>query len=155
MDAQVVNKFLQATSTVLADYFSIAVSQNGSPNVVKGADVRDPVAIILGITGDLEGLFLIGYSQDTALNIARTMMGNPEYPQIDDMCRSALSELSNMIGGMTSTGLSELGYFCNLEPPAFLTAETGNSLNSQTMIALPFSTPVGDFRVCVGLREAG
>lgn len=114
-----------------------------------------PVTVILGITGDLEGQFILGYEAETALNVARSMLGNPEYAEFDEMAKSALSELGNMIGGMTSTGLSDLGYLCNLSPPSLLTSQSGTiSMSASTMISLPLQSSAGDFFVCIGLRDS-
>ena len=154
MKAEVVNKILASTTSVLTEYFNISLEQNGAPVTVKDAEALDPVTVILGITGDLEGQFLIGYQKSTALNIARAMMGNPDYPELDEMGKSALSELGNMIGGLTSTGLSDMGFFCNLSPPTLVTTDMGSiSTGTPLMISLPLKSSAGDFRVCVGLRE--
>jgi chemotaxis protein CheX len=155
VNAEVVNKFLNATSTVLSEYFNVEIKETGGLTMVTGSDALDPITVILGITGDLEGQFLLAYSKDTALGIARSMMGNSDYPEFDDMCKSALAELGNMIGGMTSTGLAEMGYFCNLSPPSVVTTEQGTiSLGMPTMICLPITTGQGAVRVCIGLKSA-
>jgi len=152
--AEVVNKILASTTSVLTEYFNITLEQNGAPVTVNDTEALDAVTVILGITGDLEGQFLLGYNNTTALNIARVMLGNPDYPELDEMGKSALSELGNMIGGLTSTGLSDLGFFCNLSPPTLVTTSAGTiCTGTPVMIALPISSSAGDFRVCVGLRE--
>ena len=156
MEAAVVNRFLRATSEVLTEYFSIAVTDGGAPTAVKGVEALDTVSVILGVTGDLEGHFLLGCPQETALGIARTMLGNPDYPELDEMCISALAELGNMIGGMTSTSLADMGYLCSLSPPSVVTTDGGPAdIHLPMMICLPISTTAGGFRVCIGLRAAG
>ena len=111
--------------------------------------------MLLEFTGDLVGHFVIGYQPETALNIARAMMMNPEHPELDDLGKSALSELGNMIGGMSSTGLTELGLSCDLAPPLLI---MGQNITVQfhvpVLVSLPISTSAGELKLSIGLKEA-
>lgn len=152
MNAEVVNKLLGATSAVLGDYFSIGISASGPPEALAPAAALEPVAVVVGLSGDLVGQFILGFAPAVALGIARAMLFNPDYPELDGMCESALAELGNMIAGMTSTSLSELGHLVNVAPPQVVT-NSGTSVPCATpvLLALPVTTSVGDIRVCVAL----
>jgi chemotaxis protein CheX len=156
MNVQVVNQFLAATSTVLRDYFNIAVTASGQPRLVKSGALLDPVTVRLGLTGDLEGCFILGYGKDTALSVARGMLGNPDYPDFDDLCISALAELGNMIAGTAATGLAGQGLIFNLMPPAVL--RNGQAvLDNQVpaAIQMPVETSAGFINVGLGLMPGG
>jgi chemotaxis protein CheX len=156
LNAEIINKFINATTEILTNYFNVEVKGCGAVQAIPQHSALDPVTVVLDFTGDLVGQFLVGYSQEVALEIAKAMMMNPEYPQFDDLCRSALAELGNMIGGMSSTGLTELGIACDLTPPLVI---TGSNVMIQfsvpVLVSLPISSSAGDFRVCVGLKQAG
>ena len=155
MNVQVVNQFLVAAKTVLNDYFSLPVSPAGKPSAIPVSTPMEAVTVVLELTGDLEGQFIVSYSHQVALNIARKMIGNPDYPQFDDMCRSALAELTNMIAGTTSTGLADLGYACSLAPPMVYT-NTAHPLEFTVdkLLSVPLVSEVGNFKVLVGLKPS-
>lgn len=156
MNAEVVNKFLGAISAVLGDYFSIGTSASGPPQVFTPATALEPVSVLVELSGDLVGQFVLGFQPAVALSIARAMLFNPEYPELDGMCQSALAELGNMIAGMTSTSLSELGHMVNVAPPLVV---TGSGVTVRfampVVLGLPVKTSVGDIRVCMALQSPG
>ena len=153
VNADIINKFLGATTNILTEYFSMYVELNGNPYPIPHQNVLEPVSILLDLTGDLEGQFILGYDKDSALGVARGMIGDPEYPTFDDMCQSALSELGNMIGGLTATGLTELGYTCNIAPPIMLQGDNVKiRFTTPQLIALPIKTGAGNIKLCIALR---
>jgi chemotaxis protein CheX len=99
---------------------------------------------------------MFGYEPETALGIARAMMGNPDYPEFDDLCRSALSELANIVGGNAATGLAEMGLTCDLAPPSVI---TGDHMTIQTsaspMLFVPVNSSCGDFKLFIALKQSG
>lgn len=150
-----INKFLWATTTVLGDYFNIKISSGGPPQAVAPAKTIEPVTVVLEISGDLSGQFLLGCQEDVALCIARAMMTNPEYAEFDDMCRSALAELGNMTAGMASTGLSEIGVMVDLLPPTVVSGNHGSiHFSVPVIIGLPLLSDAGDFRVYIALQDS-
>jgi chemotaxis protein CheX len=155
LNAQVINKFTGALSEVLSTYFSVNIAKVGAPAAIPQQSALEPVTVLLEFTGDLVGHFVIGYTPETALNIARAMMMNPEHPELDEMSKSALSELGNMIGGMSSTGLTELGLACDLAPPLLI---MGTNITVQfhvpVLVSLPISTSAGELKLSIGLKEA-
>lgn len=154
VNAEIVNKFFSSTSTVLRDYFQLDVESGGSASLVKMPAALDHVSVILSFTGDLTGQFVMGFTQEMSLNMARTMIGNPEYEKFDELCQSAIGELGNMICGMTSAELAGLGYTCDIAPPVVLVNDHASmSFGVPTLIAQPVHTRYGDFRICIGMSQ--
>ncbi len=150
-----INKFLWATTTVLGDYFNIKISSGGPPQAIPATKAMDPVTVVLEISGDLSGQFLLGCQENVALCIARAMMMNPDYAEFDDMCRSALAELGNMTAGMASTGLSEIGVMVDLLPPLVVSEAHGSiQFSVPVLIGLPLVSDAGDFRVYIALQDS-
>jgi chemotaxis protein CheX len=155
VNAEVINKFLGATTTVLGEYFNIKIEPGGKAEAVAASSPMEPVSVLLEMTGDLAGQFVFGCKPVVALDIARAMMMNPDYPSFDDMCRSALAELGNMIAGMTSTGLSEMGIFVDLVPPLVVTGENVSiHFSVPVIIGVPLNTSAGEIRVCIALKSS-
>jgi chemotaxis protein CheX len=155
VNAEIVNKFIGAVGSVLSEYFNITVKPGGGPSVAGNGMPMDEVMVILSIIGDLEGQFMFGYSDETALNVARSMMGNPDYEAFDDLCRSALSELSNIVGGMSTTQLAAMGFVCDLAPPSVITGSNMRVQMSATpMLVVPVDTSAGVIRLFIAVRKA-
>lgn len=155
MNAEVINKFLWATTTVLGEYFSIEISAGGPPQAFAPTTAMEPVTVVLEISGDLSGQFLLGCREDVALRIARAMMSNPDYAACDDLCRSALAELGNMTAGMAATGLSELGIMVELSPPIVITGSAMSvHFSVPVIIGLPLASSAGNFRLYLALQDS-
>ena len=90
---------------------------------VVGAEVTanqfttDDLAVIIGVSGGLEGNVLYGFSEDSAQAIVSVMVGEPISSINDELALSAIGEIGNMITGNAAACLAQLGYMCNISPP--------------------------------------
>jgi chemotaxis protein CheX len=149
-----VNMFIGATRTILSEYFSIAVDSVGTPGLLEGGDQMEQVTVLVSMIGDVEGQFLLGCTPATALAIARSMLVRQEYPEFDDLCRSALCELANIVGGNAATGLAEMGLSCELAPPSVITGEHLSIQSSATqMLYVPIRSSCGELKLFLALRN--
>ena len=55
----------------------------------------EPVNVLIGITGDLEGNIMLGYTPETAKLIAQKMAGSKEIDEMDIYSKSALVDFSS------------------------------------------------------------
>ena len=80
------------------------------------------------------------------------MMGMP-VDTFDEMAKSAISELSNMITGNASTSLASQGLEIDISPPTLI---TGNSVTITTgtlqTIVVPVETEAGIFEINIALE---
>ena len=77
-------------------------------------------------------------NRSVALNIASNMMGGAEIAELDEISKSAISELANMILGNTATILYNKGIGIEITPPTFLMGENLQISNSKmTTICVP------------------
>lgn len=84
----------------------------------KESFAGDCLQIQIQLQGDLAGYVILEIDEECACKIANTMtQGMMQINCIDDMCKSILGELCNMISGNFSTRLSELGYASDIKPP--------------------------------------
>lgn len=81
------------------------------------------VIIMLGVTGDLRGNVAINIDESTAIKIASNMMGGMPVDSFDEIAKSAVSELGNMVMGRVCTAISEQGLQIDITPPSLLTGE--------------------------------
>lgn len=155
MNAEIADIFICSTATILHDYFLLDVDCSNSSSLLNMPCSLDPISVLLSFTGDLTGQFLMGFQQEQGLQMARTMLGISDYPQFDEMCQSAISELANMICGMTAMELSELGYSCQVAPPVVLLNDGASmSFGVPALISRPVGTRFGEFRISIGMSQS-
>jgi hypothetical protein len=54
------------------------------------------VTAVIGVTGDIVGMVLVGLSKSTACAVASRMMGQ-EFTELDDLAQSGIGEIANII----------------------------------------------------------
>ncbi|MCR5686215.1 MAG: chemotaxis protein CheX [Lachnospiraceae bacterium] len=116
LDIKYINPFLQATITIL-EMLGMAGGKVGRPSVASLEFSEDTFLIQVGVTGAMRGQVFFKMSDESAKNIASTMMMGMPVNELDDMACSALGELGNMILGNTSTLFSTMGIITDITPP--------------------------------------
>lgn len=104
----------------------------------KGKDLVDTgVIIILGIVGDVKGNVVYTLSVDSAKRIASTMMMGMPIEQFDDMAKSALQELTNMLTANAATFFSNIGITIDISTPTLLQGENISiKMNSEPVLCV-------------------
>jgi len=82
----------------------------------KGPLTGSDVNTIIGVTGQLEGQVIYTFEEKVAVRIASALIGET-VDGLDDMAKSAVAELTNVMTGNAAISLSENGYSCVLTPP--------------------------------------
>src|SRR6056297_2422 len=111
------------------------------------------VAVIVGLTGDVEGRVLFDMKKEVALAIASQMNGE-ELATMDDLAKATISELANMITGQAVTKLHDLGFKFDLTPPAIITGENMEVSNTGVeALIVPVELQAGKIEINVAVRE--
>lgn len=119
MNVDYINPFIEASQQV----FQMVIGVKPTLKKVylkKSLYSSDSVAVIVELTGKIRGQVIISLSIETAKSIASIMMGGMAVETFDDMAKSAISELGNMIIGNTATILSTRGIGVEITPPSLL-----------------------------------
>jgi chemotaxis protein CheX len=151
MKAEFVNPFASAMVMVFQKEFGMNVMRDSlalQQGPLRGADVNT----IIGVTGQLEGQVIYTFDERVALRIASALMGEA-VEELDELAKSAVAELGNIITGNAAIGLSENGYNCILTPPTLLTGKELIVTTFTPVLNIPFSTDFGSVTVHVALRE--
>lgn len=119
MDVEYINPFIEASQTVLKQIADID-AQLGNVFIKDSPYTSDNVIIIVGLTGKIRGQAFFSMSKKVALSIASSMMGGMTVTELDEISKSAISELTNMILGNTATILYNKGIGIEITPPSFL-----------------------------------
>jgi len=142
MDASYVNAFVQGAQRV----FSTVCNETPSLGkvFVKGQPyTASPVTVSVDVFGAFEGEVVYNMENEAGCYIAsQLMMGMPVPSLEDEMAKSAVSELANMISGNVATIFSGKEIIVDIKPPQFrFNASSGD---------FPISQKVGKI-VCVPL----
>lgn len=128
LDVAHVNPFLQSSLSVIEMMTQVKMSV-GKPSIAKLDFPGTTVILQVGVTGVLKGQVLMVMTEDRAKFFASKMMMGAPVEVLDEMAKSALCELSNMIMGNTATLFSTGGIAMDITPPISM---QGQNLTLQT-----------------------
>lgn len=143
MKENLTSPFFTAVVNVLEQ---IGVSDITHENVLEKNElvIKEDLTAFIGIVGDIKGNVSYCCSLETAKNLASIMMMGMEIEEIDDMCRSALSELLNMIAGNTTMLFSEQKVNLDITSPSVVVGEEMFFILSfYKTISLTLNTSIG------------
>ena len=98
MKVEYINPFIESSQQVFQMVTGIKPTLE-KVFLKKSPYPSDSVAVIVGLTGKIRGQVIISLTVDTAIYIASLMMGGAPIAVFDEMAKSAISELGNMIMG--------------------------------------------------------
>ncbi|SEW14498.1 chemotaxis protein CheX [[Clostridium] fimetarium] len=119
MDVNHVNPFMESFLNVMPQ-LGFSKVEKGHLSV-KGKDLLSSgVIIIVGIVGAIKGNIVYSIDIENAKKIASTMMMGMPVIELDDIAKSALSELTNMLTANAATRFSVLGIPIDISTPTLL-----------------------------------
>lgn len=122
MDVKYVNPFAESFETVMPQ-LGFDTIQRGNLSV-KGPELSySGVIIIVGLVGAVKGNAVYYIDTEEAKKIASTMMMGMPVDTFDDMARSAISELTNMLTANAATNLFNEGIEVDISTPTLLYGE--------------------------------
>lgn len=119
MNIEYINPFIEASQTVLKQIAGLE-AKLGKVYLKESPYKSDCIIIMVGLTGKMRGQAMFTMNIDVALEIASSMMGGMTVTALDEISKSAISELTNMILGNTATILYNKGTVVEITPPSFL-----------------------------------
>lgn len=149
MNVEIINPFIQGTKQVLTTVCGVD-SKMGKVSV-KTKPFEDKMNITIGIIGEIKGKVNYAFNLDVALFIASKMMFM-EVTALDDISKSAICELSNMISGAIATVFSNSGKIIDITPPKF--EENYGNCEVDKFISIPLEIEPGKvFEIDVWIEE--
>ena len=128
MDVKFINPFINVTINMVQQICNVG-AKRGQIYVKSSPYIAENVVIIIGIAGDFKGQVFFTLDEKTACSIASSMMFGMEVPALDEMSKSAIAELGNMIMGNVSTEFYNEGIKIDITPPTVL---VGSDINIST-----------------------
>jgi chemotaxis protein CheC len=103
------------------------------PNQV-GSDEEPVAAVLMKILGDLTGLALLVFPQQTGLRVAGLMMKKNNVTELDEIGQSALREAGNILSAAYLNALSEFMGMILLPSPPSLAIDLSDAVMSATFL---------------------
>lgn len=138
MDLKMINPFIETVNEIMPQLgFENIVQKDINKNSKK--IVASGVVLTIGIIGDKKGNVIYSIDMEGAKKIASTMMMGMPVDELDDMSKSALSELSNMITANASIKLSNNGVDVDISVPTLMYGEDMElNMNKDEVICVGF-----------------
>ena len=144
---EIAKPFIKATISVLS-MMAMIEPKPGKPFVKKDNTAEGDVSAVIGFTGDKNGSISVSFSKKTAVALVKAMLGDDVEDIVQD-AKDAVGEVTNMISGQARSGLSEMGLNFQGSTPSVIMGDnhTITHVSKSAVMAIPFSTPHGDFTV--------
>lgn len=153
MKKEHVNPFIKASIDVLAQTTGLLFSTR-QPFLKDSPFMADNILISLGITGELKGNVVISMAEETSKEIASRMMMDIPVMELNDLAKSALCELGNMILGNVATLFFNEGTKIDITPPTLFRAEHVQVSNmDMIVICIPLETENHRIVLDVAIKE--
>ncbi len=152
MKVEYINPFIKSAFEILQQVASL--NPKKGKLVMKNKPVASyGVSVLVGVVGEVKGQVAYSLSEETAMKLASRMMMGMPVEEFDEMAKSAISELANMITGNASTSLSAGGLDVDIAPPTLVTGSdvSMTTSNIQTIV-IPLETEIGIFEINMALE---
>lgn len=121
MDVKYINPFVDSFLDVMPQ---LGFSEVSRVNLSLKQDfIYSGVIILVGIVGALKGTVVFRMDTEEAKTIASTMLMDTEPRDLDELAKSALSELANMITANAATNFSNEGVLIDISTPRLIYGE--------------------------------
>lgn len=154
MNVEYINPFINVSVNIIQSICNINANR-GQIFVRNSPFMAGSVVIIIGIAGEFRGQVFFSMDEGTACKIASAMMFGMQVTQLEEMGKSAIAELGNMIMGNVSTEFYNNGVRIDITPP---TVMVGNDIAITTKIQKTICIPlelesVGKIDIDVSITE--
>jgi len=153
MNVAYVNPFIESTLRSLDMMAGIKADKTGlalKEDLITTYDI----SAIIGLTGETSGSIIISMPASLACKVASNMLME-EILTVNKSVEDAIGEIGNIVVGDARRALIQDGHSLSISIPTVVIG-SGHKISRSgdiPCIAIPFTTPFGDFEVNVGLRE--
>lgn len=157
MNVEYINPFVQGAQNTINAICGEKPSL-GAVKVKQPPYSSDPIAITIEFFGSISGYGIYSMHESLACNIVSKMMMGAPVVALDDMAKSAISELGNMVSGNVATIIASRGATIDIKPPALNVGTVPNIasaiLPEEKLISIPLSFADGGvFTIDILIRE--
>jgi len=149
MDVRYINPFIASIKNVFSTMVQTEVTI-GKPALRSDHDQSVDVSGVIGLSGDITGAVVLGFSSEVACKIASTFAGidmTLDHPDFTD----AIGELANMVAGNAKKDFT--GHNVSISLPSVIVGagHLVSQLKASPTLVIPCNSPAGSFNVEVAL----
>lgn len=152
MKVEYIGPFAEAAYNCLLQVLEEPVTR-GKLALTHSPILSNGVVVIIGLTGEIEGRVMYDMDKQTALNIAN-IMNSMEFDSLDELAKSTIGELGNIITGRAVSMLNDRGFRFNITPPTLF---VGNQMEMTDLgldiLVIPLEMKCGKMVINVALRS--
>lgn len=157
MKAEYINPFVLTAISTLEKFIPDIEIERGELDLAETPSHILGAAVYIGISGELEGRVIYDMGRVTAVNLA-SAMNDEDMPGLNDMVRSTIQELGNIITGNASSKLHKKfdGKHIEITPPSLIVGdetEITDSVSSKYLV-VPLETNLGEIVINLNIKEA-
>lgn len=138
MNAEHINPFISVSCDILKQVCNID-ARRGQIYIKKSSFQADRVIILVGLAGTIRGQVFFSMEENVACSIASAMMMGMPVQELDEMSKSAIAELGNMILGNVATVFSNSGINIDITTP---TVMVGSNISISTKSSQTVCIPI-------------
>ena len=130
-----------------------ATAERGELKLQRAPHTADDVSVLISLSQQVNGIVIIGMSEKTGISVVSKILGET-FEELDELAKSGIGELGNVITGLASTGLSEVGYEVKISPPTLIQGK-GTLISTLDFyrVVVPIKTELGDIHLYVALTD--
>lgn len=153
ISVDLINPFISAAQKVLKEMCQTETVME-KPYLNQAVYSENSLVIIIGVTGQMKGQVILSMKFDIACKLASKMMMGMPVDELNDMAKSAISELSNMILGNAATIFSKNGITLDITPPSLCLGENLSiSVSNTKNICVPLSFEENVLDINISIKE--
>ncbi len=144
MEVNYINPFIEASQNIIGQVAGFQVTL-GKVIIKQSPYTAENLVVLIGLTGRIRGTAVFAYRPEVACRVASAMMGGMPVTQLDELSKSAISELSNMILGHAATIFSDRDIKIDISPPTLLVGDNLQFSNDNAkIVSIPLIFDNGD-----------
>jgi chemotaxis protein CheX len=151
------NPFVESAVSVLHQFIDDIQINRGELTIKEEPTKTMGVMIYIGISGDLEGRVVYNMPLRTCVELAEVMNGE-HFPGMNDMVRSTIQELCNVISGNAGSQLEKNvdNKTIDITPPSMISGNDAQITDSisEKFIIVPLETNYGAIEINLSVRES-
>jgi chemotaxis protein CheX len=153
MKAEYINPFIEAANTVFKTLLGVD-TKLGKVYLKTSPFLVGDMIIMIGVVGEIRGQVCLELTFETAQKIVSTMMGGLVIDDMNEIAKSAIAELGNMIMGNTCTIFSRNNIHIDITPPTILSGDKIKISNKTATIGIPlYLADYGNVNINVTAEE--
>ncbi len=153
MNVEYLNPIIKASTFVLGQTCMVE-TKVGKPYLTQTSYKDEIFIVMMGITGQLHGQVILAMEAGVACQLASKMMMGMPVDSLNDMAKSALGELMNMMMGNAMTYFSEMDILLDITPPTMFDSKNLRlNVGDSKMIGIPIEFDGMTIELNVAIKE--